>query len=725
MKEIINVLKSEFSVGPGIIENIIEMLDEGNTVPFIARYRKERTGGMSDEILRDLYERLQYLKSLQERRDAVLKSIDEQDKLTDELRKKIAGAKTLTEIEDIYRPFKQKKRTRAMIAAEKGLKPLAEAIMSGKFHDDIEKFAEEFINIDSQEDVKLQVKTSAEALAGAEDIISEVISDEAEYRKWIRDLLRKEGIIETSMSAKANDEKEIYKMYYEYSEKVKSVAPHRMLAINRGEKEKILSVKVAGNTDKIIEYIKIRTLKGNKITDKYLDNAVKDSFKRLIFPSVEREIRNELTEKAENSAIDVFKKNLKPLLMQPPTKNKVVLGYDPGFRTGCKIAVLDETGKVLATDTLYATMPKDNKENAKKKLRDICIKNNVDIISLGNGTACRESEELISQMIIENNMKDLCYVIVSEAGASVYSASKLATQEYPDIDVSIRGAISIARRLMDPMAELVKIDPKSLGVGQYQHDVTQKKLNESLSGVVESSVNNVGVDLNIATPALLAYISGVNATIAKNIVEYREENGKFKTRKELKKVKRLGDKAFEQCAGFLRVTESKEPLDNTSVHPESYNSAKTMLDLLGYKKEAISKNQLNGLEEKIQAYGTAKLAEECGVGELTLVDIAKELVKPGRDPREEMPKPIFKTGIIEMEHLTDGMILQGTVRNVADFGAFIDIGVHVDGLVHISQLADRFIKHPSDVVKVGDVVTVKITEIDHKRKRISLTMKNI
>ncbi len=725
MEKIINILKSEFGLDSKIITNIIEMLDEGNTVPFIARYRKERTGGMSDEVLRDFYERLQYLKNLEERKEAVIKSIDEQEKLTEEIRKSVIMCKTLTEVEDVYRPFKQKKRTRAIAAVEKGLKPLAEAILSGEFSGDIKTFAEGFININEQSDPKLQVDSSEEALKGAEDIISEIISDEALYRKWIRDILRSEGLIETTKVAKGEDEKGIYEMYYSYTEKVKNIPSHRVLAINRGEKDKILSVKIVSETEKIITYLQNKLLKGNIQTDVYIDNSIKDSLKRLIYPSVEREIRAELTEKAENSAIDVFKNNLKPLLMQPPIKGKRVLGYDPGFRTGCKIAILDETGKVVAIDTLYATMPNNDKEKAKSKLCKLCKDHNVDIISLGNGTACRESEELISQMISENNLRDLYYVIVSEAGASVYSASKLATKEYPDIDVSIRGAISIARRLMDPMVELVKIDPKSLGVGQYQHDVTQKKLEESLTGVVEDSVNSVGVDLNIATPSLLAYISGVNSTIAENIVKYREENGKFTSRKELKKVKRLGDKAFEQCAGFLRVRESKDPLDNTAVHPESYAGAKVMLEKLQYSVEDLKSGNLGNIEEKVKEYGINKLAEECGLGELTLKDIINELKKPGRDPREELPKPIFKTGIVEMEHLEQGMTLQGTVRNVADFGAFIDIGVHVDGLVHISQLADKFVKHPSDIVKVGDVVTVKITEIDHKRKRIGLTMKEV
>ncbi|MCM1990095.1 Tex family protein [Oceanirhabdus seepicola] len=724
MEKIINILKSEFGVDTKIITNIIEMLDEGNTVPFIARYRKERTGGMSDEVLRDFYERLQYLKNLEDRKEAVIKSIDEQDKLTEEIKKSVMMCKTLTEVEDVYRPFKQKKRTRAIAAMEKGLKPLAEAILSGEFSGDIKTFAEGFINIDEQSNPKLQVDSSEAALKGAEDIISEMISDEAVYRKWIRDLLRRDGLIETSKATKGEDEKGIYEMYYSYSEKVKSIPSHRVLAINRGEKEKVLSVKIVSETEKIISYLQNKLLKGNTQTDFYIDNSIKDSLKRLIYPSVEREIRAELTEKAEDSAIDVFKKNLKPLLMQPPIKGKRVLGYDPGFRTGCKIAILDETGKVVAIDTLYATMPNNDKEKAKSKLCKLCKDHNVDIISLGNGTACRESEELISQMISENGLRDLYYVIVSEAGASVYSASKLATKEYPDIDVSIRGAISIARRLMDPMAELVKIDPKSLGVGQYQHDVTQKKLEESLTGVVEDSVNSVGVDLNIATPSLLSYISGVNSTIANNIVKYREENGKFTSRKELKKVKRLGDKAFEQCAGFLRVRESKDPLDNTAVHPESYKGAKVMFDKLQYSVEDLKNGKLGNIEEQVENYGMNKLAEECGLGELTLKDIINELKKPGRDPREELPKPIFKTGIVEMEHLKEGMTLQGTVRNVADFGAFIDIGVHVDGLVHISQLANRFVKHPSDIVKVGDVVTVKITEIDHKRKRIGLTMKD-
>ncbi|WP_234122293.1 Tex family protein [Clostridium hydrogenum] len=717
MKDISSRLAQEFKIALKQVNSVIEMLDEGATVPFIARYRKERTGGLDDIILRELSERLVYLRNLDERKEAVIKSIDEQGKLNDELKESVLNADTLTEVEDLYRPYKQKKRTRAIIAVERGLKPLAEEILSGKFKGNIEELAEGFINEEKE------VKTVEDALNGAKDIISEVISDEAEYRKWIRKYVSKTGILETKGGSK---EPTPYEMYYEFKEAVSKIPPHRILAINRGESEKILSVKITCEDDKIIEYLNLNCLKGNEITDKYIEESVKDSLKRLIYPSIEREIRAELTEKGENSAIEIFKANLKSLLMQPPIKGKAVLGYDPGFRTGCKIAVLDETGKLLDTATVYATAPQNDVEGAVKTLKALVYKYNVGMISLGNGTASRESEEVVARLIKEVKEErnlDVYYVIVSEAGASVYSASELATKEYPDINVSLRGAISIGRRLQDPLAELVKIDPKSIGVGQYQHDVTPKKLEDSLKGVVEDSVNNVGVDLNIATPSLLSYVSGINANISKNIVEYREENGKFKSRKELLKVKRLGPKAFEQCAGFLRVTESKEPLDNTSVHPESYAAAKNLLGKLGYEVSDIKDGKLSDIESRVKLIGVDKLAEELGIGVPTLVDIVKEVKKPGRDPREEMPKPILKTGIVDIKQLKPGMVLTGTVRNVADFGAFVDIGVHQDGLVHISQLSDRFVKHPLDVVSVGDIVEVRIIEVDEKRNRISLSMK--
>lgn len=721
MKSITEVLCEEFNLKRFQVDNVIEMLDEGNTVPFIARYRKERTAGLSDVILRAIDQRLKYLRNLEERKETVINSINEQGKLTEELKQKIFSASILTEVEDLYRPYRPKKRTKATIAEEKGLKPLAELILLGKCDEDISKIAEKYIN--EEKDV-LKVK---DALKGAEDIIAEKISDEAEFRKWIRNFLQNEGIIQCKKSSKLEEENTPYEMYYEYSEAVNKIPSHRILAINRGEKEGVLSVKIFFNEDKIINYLNENLKKENKHTDKYIENSILDSLKRLIYPSIEREIRNELTEKAEEGAIEIFKANLKSLLMQPPIKGKVVLGYDPGFRTGCKIAVLDDTGKVLETETIYATMPNDDKKKAIEQLQGMISKYDVNVISLGNGTACRESEDIIGELIKKvkgENNKELYYVIVSEAGASVYSASELATKEYPDINVSLRGAISIGRRLQDPLSELVKIDPKSLGVGQYQHDVTQKNLEASLKGVVEDCVNNVGVDLNIATPSLLSYVSGINATTAKNIVTYREENGKFKNRKELQKVKRLGAKTFEQCAGFLRVMESSEFLDNTSVHPESYEGAKKLLNILGYSsQDFIKKDGLFDIEQRISRYDLNELSEKIDVGVLTLKDIIKELKKPGRDPREELPKPIFKTGILELNQLKPGMKLMGTVRNVADFGAFVDIGVHQDGLVHISQLANNFVKHPLDIVKVGDIVNVTVLSVDENRGRISLSMK--
>lgn len=714
MTNINEVLSKELNISLKQVESVIEMLDEGNTVPFIARYRKERTGNLTDEVLRNFFERLTYLRNLQSRKEDVIRLIDEQGKLTEELKGKIEKANSLTEVEDLYRPYKAKKRTRATIAAEKGLKPLGELILAGDFKGNIEEKAKEFINEEKE------VKSAQDALNGAMDVISEIISDNAEYRKFIRELVLREGNIETKGGS---EEPTPYEMYYEYSEAVKNIPAHRILAINRGEKEKILSVKITSNEDKIINYLNSKILKGNNETDKYLELSIKDSLKRLIYPSIEREIRSELTEKGEVGAIAIFKANLKALLMQSPIKGKCVMGFDPGFRTGCKVAILDETGKFLDKATVYPTVPKNDREGTKKTLKELIYKYDVGIISLGNGTASRESEEVIAEMLSEikaESGKELYYVIVSEAGASVYSASELANKEYPDLDVTIRGAISIGRRLQDPLAELVKIDPKAIGVGQYQHDVTAKKLDESLTGVVEDCVNNVGVDLNMATPSLLSYISGINSTIAKNIVEYREENGKFASRKELLKVKRLGQKAYEQCAGFLRVSEGKEYLDNTAVHPESYEVAKKLIEILGYGKE----KDFSDIEQRVSEKGLKTLVEELSVGELTLKDIIKEIKKPGRDPREELPKPIFKSGVIDMKDLKPGMKLMGTVRNVSDFGAFVDIGVHQDGLVHKSQMANKFVKHPLDIVKVGDVIEVTILEVDLKRKRIALTMKN-
>lgn len=717
MDNINHILSKELGISLKQVTSVIEMLDEGNTVPFIARYRKERTGGLTDEVLRKFNERLTYLRNLESRKEDVLRIIEEQEKLTPELKLKIEKATTLTEVEDIYRPFKAKKRTRATMAVEKGLKPLAELILSGEFNGDILKEANKYINEEKG------VKNEEEALQGAMDIISEIISDNADYRKWIRNFVQKDGIIQVKGSS---EEQTPYEMYYDYKEPVRTIPSHRILAINRGEKEKILSVKVTCNDERIIDYLNKKVLKGNKLTDKYLEESIKDSFKRLIYPSIEREIRSELTSKGEEGAIDIFKANLKALLMQAPIKGKVVMGFDPGFRTGCKVAILDETGKFVENTTVYPTAPQNRIDETISTLKKLIKKHEVEVISLGNGTASRESEEVIAKMlkeIKEETGKELFYVIVSEAGASVYSASELANKEYPDLDVTVRGAISIGRRLQDPLAELVKIDPKAIGVGQYQHDVTQKKLDESLAGIVEDCVNNVGVDLNIATPSLLSYISGINASIAKNIVDYREENGKFKSRKELLKVKRLGQKAYEQCAGFLRVMESKEALDNTSVHPESYGVAKELIKTLGYTEEDLKNDKLVDIDERVKAKGISNLAKELEVGEPTLNDIIKEIKKPGRDPREELPKPIFKSGVIEMKDLKPGMILMGTVRNVSDFGAFVDIGVHQDGLVHKSQMADRFVKHPLDIVKVGDVVEVRILDVDLKRKRISLSMK--
>ncbi len=719
MQSINEILAKELNISEKQVKSVVELLDDGNTVPFIARYRKEKTGGLSDEILRIFLERLTYLRGLENKKEDVIRLIKEQGNLTQDLKNKIIQCKNLTEVEDIYRPFKPKKRTRAIIATEKGLKPLAQVILEGTFSGNLNSEASKYISKEKE------VLSEEDALKGAMDIISEIISDDANFRKWIREFIKEKGSIETIGKS---DDRNNYEMYYEYKEPIKSIPSHRILAINRGEKEQVLQVKLNFNDERVINYLEKNILKNNEVTDEYLKKSVRDSFKRLIYPSIEREIRSELTSRGEDSAIGIFKANLKSLLMQAPIKGKVVIGFDPGFRTGCKIAVLDDTGKFIENATVYPTMPKNDIDGSIRILKELIYKYDVDVISLGNGTASRESEDVIERLIKEvkeEKGKDLYYVIVSEAGASVYSASELANKEYPNLDVTVRGAISIGRRLQDPLVELVKIDPKAIGVGQYQHDVSSKKLDESLKGVVEDCVNNVGVDLNIATPSLLSYIAGINGTIAKNIVNFREENGKFANRKELLKVKRLGKKVYEQCAGFLRVSESDEVLDNTSVHPESYEVAKKLIEILGYDKRDLKLGKLKDIDEKIKIIGINKLADELSVGILTLKDIIKELKKPGRDPREELPKPILKSGVINIKDLKKDMLLMGTVRNVSDFGAFIDIGVHQDGLVHKSQMANKFVKHPLDIVKVGDIVRVKILEIDEKRKRISLSIKDV
>ena len=717
MTDIVKVLSKELNIKEWQVKNTIDLIDAGNTIPFIARYRKEATGELDDTVLRNFYERLNYLRNLESKKDEVKRLITELGKLTDEIAANIDNAQSITEVDDIYRPFRPKKRTRATIAKEKGLEPLSNFIIAQDFTSSLLKEAEKYINDN--------VKSAEDAISGALDIIAENISDNADFRKKIRQFTFNEGLIVTK---KTKDEISPYEMYYDYKEKVSRMAPHRILAVNRGEKEEFLSVKIEIDTNKILNYLEEKIIKRQGEETPYIQNCIKDSYSRLISPSIEREIRNELTDKGEEQAILVFAKNLKSLLMQPPIKGKVVLGYDPGFRTGSKIAVIDETGKLLDTATVYATQPQNDVEGSKKILKDLIYKYDVDIISLGNGTASRESELLIAELIkevYEEKGKKLYYVIVSEAGASVYSASELGAKEFPDINVSLRGAVSIGRRLQDPLAELVKIDPKSIGVGQYQHDVAQKRLDESLKGVVEDCVNSVGVDLNTASAQLLSYISGINSGIAKNIVGYREENGKFKGRNELKKVKRLGDKAFEQCAGFLRIPESKNVLDNTQVHPESYEAAKVVLKELDYTMEDVKDRKLSDIDGKVEKYDIKKLVEEANVGEPTLRDIINELKKPGRDPREELPKPILMSEVMEMSNLKPGMVLKGTVRNVADFGAFVDIGVHQDGLVHISELSNKFVKHPFEVVKVGDIVTVKVLDVDMQRKRISLSMKDV
>ena len=710
-------LTEELDVKRWQIDAAVNLIDEGNTIPFISRYRKEVTGSLDDEQLRKLYERLIYLRNLEEKKEQVLSSIEEQGKLTAELKAQILAAETLVVVEDLYRPYRPKRRTRATIAKEKGLEPLAAVITLQQTKVPLEKEAEKYLSEEKG------VKSVEDAIAGAKDIIAESISDEADYRSWIRKITMQKGkLISVAKDAEAES---VYEMYYEFEEAVGKLAGHRILALNRGEKEKILAVKIEAPEEDIIRYLEKKTIiRENPYTTPVLKEVAEDSYKRLIAPAIEREIRNELTERAEDGAIEVFGKNLHQLLMQPPITGQVVLGWDPAFRTGCKLAVVDETGKVLGTTVIYPTAPTTPQKikASKDLLKKIIEKYHITLISLGNGTASRESEQIIVELLKEIPQK-VQYVFVNEAGASVYSASKLASEEFPKFDVGQRSAASIARRLQDPLAELVKIDPKSIGVGQYQHDMNQKKLGESLNGVVEDCVNKVGVDLNTASAPLLSYISGITGTIAKNIVTYREENGRFTSRKELLKVAKLGPKAFEQCAGFMRIMDGKNPLDATGVHPESYEAAEKLLQKQGFKPEDITGGNLTGLSLTIRDY--KELAEELGIGEITLRDIVKELEKPARDPRDEMPKPILRTDVLDMKDLKEGMVLKGTVRNVIDFGVFVDIGVHQDGLVHISQITDRYIKHPLEAVSVGDIVDVKVMSVDLKKKRIQLTMRGI
>ena len=726
MEKIIAKIAEELSVKNTQVENAVKLIDEGNTIPFIARYRKEVTGGLSDEQLRILGERLNYLRNLEQRKEEVVKSIEEQGKLTDEILQAIAIAQTLADVEDIYRPYKQKKKTRATVAKAKGLEPLAEIIIEQKETTPIQEIAKEYINIDnlSEEDKKNKdkvVATAEDAIQGSLDIIAENISDNADYRKKIKKICYREGMLTTTASKP--DEKSNYEMYYDYSELVCRIPSHRILAINRGEKEDFLKVKLEKKEEKILYYIEKDVIKGETQFTQMLKDTILDSFKRLIEPSIDREIRSDLTEKAEEKAIKVFGKNAKQLLLGAPIKGKTVMGFDPAYRTGCKIAVIDETGKVLDYTTVYPTEPQNDIEGAKKELLKLINKDEIDMIAIGNGTASRESEMFVADLIKEAG-REVQYVIVSEAGASVYSASKLATEEYPDINVSIRGAISIARRLQDPLAELVKIDPKAIGVGQYQHDVNQKRLSESLTGVVEDAVNKVGVDVNTATPSLLSYVSGINSSIAKNIVKYRDENGKLKNRKQLLKVPKLGKVAFEQCAGFLRIIDGDNPLEVTAVHPESYEATEKLLDKIGFKKEDLrDKEKINSLREHLKSVNAKEMAKELDIGEMTLADIIEELSKPGRDPRDEMPKPILRQDVLKFEDLKEGMILTGTVRNVIDFGCFVDIGVKYDGLVHISEMSEKYIKNPSEVVSVGDIVKVKVIKIDTERHKVGLSMK--
>ena len=772
--DIVKKIAVELEIRPQQVEAVIKLIDEGNTIPFIARYRKEAHGSLNDEQLRNLSERLTYLRTLEEKKEQVLATIEEQGKLTDDLKAQILAAETQVLVEDLYRPYRPKRRTRAIIAKEKGLEPLAQIILAQEVTEPLETIAEQYVSEEKE------VKDVADAIAGARDIIAEQISDNADYRKYIRDITREEGIL--TSTAKDEKAQSVYEMYYEYQEPVKKIAGHRVLALNRGEKEKFLVVKLEAPEERILTYLCKKTItEENEIVTPVLEEAVTDSYKRLIAPAIEREIRNELTEQAEDGAIKVFGKNLEQLLMQPPIAGKTVLGWDPAFRTGCKLAVVDPTGKVLDTKVIYPTAPQNKVEEAKREVKKLIQKYGISLISVGNGTASRESEMIIADMLHEIK-EPVQYIIVNEAGASVYSASKLATEEFPNFDVGQRSAASIARRLQDPLAELVKIDPQSIGVGQYQHDMNQKKLGETLSGVVEDCVNKVGVDLNTASASLLEYISGISKVIAKNIVTYREENGKFTSRKELLKVPKLGPKAFEQCAGFMRILDGKNPLDATSVHPETYDAANALLDKLGIDTEELKKIQTEAAKQQsplakkktapkkkkqqfvvrnthtafgaafAEAFGSIdlpsgeteetptenkasgslqkrvkdkkKMADELGIGEITLVDILKELEKPARDPRDEMPKPILRTDVLEMKDLKEGMILKGTVRNVIDFGAFVDIGVHQDGLVHVSEMSDKkFVKHPLDVVSVGDIVDVKVMGVDLKKQRIQLTMK--
>ena len=772
--DIVKKIAAELEIRPQQVEAVIKLIDEGNTIPFIARYRKEAHGSLNDEQLRNLSERLTYLRTLEEKKEQVLATIEEQGKLTDELKAQILAAETQVLVEDLYRPYRPKRRTRAIIAKEKGLEPLAQIILAQEVTEPLETIAEQYVSEEKE------VKDVADAIAGARDIIAEQISDNADYRKYIRDITREEGIL--TSTAKDEKAQSVYEMYYEYQEPVKKIAGHRVLALNRGEKEKFLVVKLEAPEERILTYLCKKTItEENEIVTPALEEAVTDSYKRLIAPAIEREIRNELTEQAEDGAIKVFGKNLEQLLMQPPIAGKTVLGWDPAFRTGCKLVVVDPTGKVLDTKVIYPTAPQNKVEEAKREVKKLIQKYGISLISVGNGTASRESEMIIADMLHEIK-EPVQYIIVNEAGASVYSASKLATEEFPNFDVGQRSAASIARRLQDPLAELVKIDPQSIGVGQYQHDMNQKKLGETLSGVVEDCVNKVGVDLNTASASLLEYISGISKVIAKNIVTYREENGKFTSRKELLKVPKLGPKAFEQCAGFMRILDGKNPLDATSVHPETYDAANALLDKLGIDTEELKKIQTEAAKQQsplakkktapkkkkqqfvvrnthtafgaafAEAFGSIdlpsgeteetptenkasgslqkrvkdkkKMADELGIGEITLVDILKELEKPARDPRDEMPKPILRTDVLEMKDLKEGMILKGTVRNVIDFGAFVDIGVHQDGLVHVSEMSDKkFVKHPLDIVSVGDIVDVKVMGVDLKKQRIQLTMK--
>lgn len=717
MADIVAQLIREFDLKPYQVQNTIKLVDEGCTIPFIARYRKEQTGELNDQVLRELYDRLVYLRNLESRKEEVRRLIEEQEKLTDEISSALEACTSMQEVEDIYRPFKPKRRTRASIAREKGLEPLAEIIFGQNiFSGDIIEIAQSYI------DPEKGVNSADDALAGAMDIIAEDVSDDAEIRKNVRQLFFKHGVL---VSRAAKEEDSVYRMYYDFREPISRIARHRVLAVNRGEKEGFLQVKIEVPEELIIEFLLAKTVRKKiSITSEFVVKAVEDSYKRLISPSVENEVRNELTELAGEQAIKVFAENLRNLLLQPPVKGRVVLGLDPAYRTGCKLAVVDDTGKVLATDVIYPTPPQNRVEDAERILLHLIEKYKVDIVSIGNGTASRESE-IFTAGVLKKLDRRIYYMVVSEAGASVYSASKLGAEEFPDFDVSLRSAISIARRLQDPLAELVKIDPKAIGVGQYQHDMNQKRLSETLRGVVEDCVNSVGVDLNTASPALLSYISGINAAVAKNIVDYRENFGRFTSRQELKKVKKLGEKTFEQCAGFLRIPEGQNILDNTSVHPESYDAAAKLLKLTGYSLDDVKNGKLDGLEKEVRKRGIESVASAIGVGVPTLRDIINELQKPGRDPRDELPKPILMTDVLSIDDLKPGMVLTGTVRNVADFGAFVDVGVHQDGLVHISELSDKYVRNPMDVVSVGDIVKVRVLAVDVERKRISLSMKNV